>query len=90
MTAKLTEAQRAARHAATLRGKQIEAKSPYHHTPVPPRDLKRCPHCNQPCYSAAGEHPQCSNSAAESRRWEEGRPPDLPAGGRDEEAGDGE
>ena len=86
MTAKLTEAQRAARHAATLRGKQIEAKSPYRHTPVPPRDLKRCPHCKEPCYSAAGVHPQCQVAAYEHRKWEESRPATTTEAGRQGEA----
>jgi hypothetical protein len=41
-------------------------------------------------YGKATSHIQCNFEDAIQRRWEEGRPPDLPAGGRDEEAGDGE
>ena len=90
MTAPLTPAQRAARRAAKLRGQRLATRSPHHHLPVPPRDLKRCSICGAVVYSAnSSTHPQCQMSAAESKRWEEGRPPADPneAGRQVEPAG---
>ena len=91
MTAKLTPAQKAARRAAKLRGQRLAARSPYHHEPVPDPVRRRCSICGEPMYGKSPSHSQCNFEDAIRRRWEENRwPPDLPAGGRDEEAGDGE
>ena len=85
MTAKLTDSEREKRRLARRRGDRFAAASPYHHTPIPPRDLKRCPHCGSPVYSSASStHPQCSQREWENRQWEEkSRTAADPAGSKD-------